>query len=110
MEAAMAQTTMALGMRIRYLRGRIGLSQDALAERSGISSKYLGEVERGQANISVQVLERVAGALGVMLPDMFEGAHELSRGAILLRIQKILDDADEERLRAAYRVLKDVLL
>ena len=95
----MAQTTMALGMRIRYLRGRIGLSQDVLAERSGISGKYLGEVERGQANISVQVLDRVAAALGVTLPEMFEGAHELSRDEILMKIQQILDDADEERMR-----------
>lgn len=105
----MNQTAMALGMRIRYLRGRAGLSQDALAERSGISSKYLGEVERGQANISVQVLERVAEALGVTLPDMFEGAHELYRDELLRRIQTLLRDADEERMRTAYRVLKDVL-
>ena len=46
------------------------MSQDVLAEKSELSAKYLGEVERGAANISVDALLRIAKALGVYLRDL----------------------------------------
>ncbi len=53
------------GRRIRAHRRHRKLSQQALAEQAGISYKYLGEVERGQVNLSVEVLVKIAHALSV---------------------------------------------
>lgn len=53
-----------LGIRVRQLRSNRGLSLRALARESGVSERYLSELEAGRGNISVVRLERVAAALG----------------------------------------------
>ena len=49
-----------LGKRIKELRKKSSLSQDQVAEQAGISGKYLGEVERGEVNVSVVILSKIA--------------------------------------------------
>jgi len=49
---------------------RSQLSQEKLAEKADLSYKYLGEVERGQVNISLDSLTRIAKALGVRVRDL----------------------------------------
>ena len=61
----MAIFTKNLGKRLRELRTKARLSQDQLAEQAGISAKYLGEVERGAVNVSVHILHKLSGVLGV---------------------------------------------
>src|SRR5437867_2438669 len=60
----MAKLARLVGANIRRLRRAKGLTQQALGARSGVDFKYLGEVERGDANCTLAVLERVAEALG----------------------------------------------
>jgi transcriptional regulator with XRE-family HTH domain len=59
------------GKRVRSLRERAGLSQEALAERAGIHRTYLGGVERGERNLGLKNVFRIAGALGVPPADLF---------------------------------------
>jgi len=60
------------GERVRSLREQIGLSQEALAERVGIHRTYLGGVERGERNVCLRNIVRIAAALGVEPTDLFE--------------------------------------
>ncbi len=53
----------ALGARVRDARQMAGMSRRALAERSGVSERYLARLETGDGNISIGLLDRVAGAL-----------------------------------------------
>jgi transcriptional regulator with XRE-family HTH domain len=59
-----------LGQRLRALRGRLGLTLDALAERSGVSKAMLSKIERGATNPTVNVASRVARGLGVSLAEL----------------------------------------
>lgn len=61
-----------LGSRVRTLRLERGWSQEALGERSGLSGKFIGEVERGEKSISVDSLYRVSVALRVPLPELVD--------------------------------------
>ena len=62
-----------LGMRIRYLRKRKGLSQEDLALESGINKNYLSDLERGARNPTIVVIEKIASALEIDLATLFMG-------------------------------------
>lgn len=62
------------GERVRGLRERAGLSQEALAAKAGIHRTYMGGVERGERNICLRNIVRLAAALGVLPRDLFDEA------------------------------------
>lgn len=62
-----------LGMRIRYLRKKKGMSQEDLALESGVNKNYLSDVERGSRNPTIVVIEKIAAALEVSLSTLFMG-------------------------------------
>jgi transcriptional regulator with XRE-family HTH domain len=59
-----------VGQNIRGRRKQARLSQEKLAEKAELSYKYLGEMERGCVNVSLDSLMRIARALGVRLGDL----------------------------------------
>lgn len=61
----------AFAQRLRELRLSNRLSQEALAELCGLHRTYVGSVERGERNISLDNIERIAEALGVAARDLF---------------------------------------
>jgi transcriptional regulator with XRE-family HTH domain len=61
------------GKRIRTLRERAGLSQEQLADKAGIHRTYLGGVERGERNLGLKNVFRIAEALGVPTAELFAG-------------------------------------
>lgn len=54
-----------LGRNVRRLRRERGLTQEQLAEDIGVHRTFQGAIERGERNITLQTLERLAGRLGV---------------------------------------------
>ncbi|OLC16155.1 MAG: hypothetical protein AUH29_06000 [Candidatus Rokubacteria bacterium 13_1_40CM_69_27] len=71
-ERAVPHVRKFLGQRLRALRGQRGLSQERLGRRSGLSGKFIGEVERGEKSISVDSLYHVAVALEVPLRHLID--------------------------------------
>jgi transcriptional regulator with XRE-family HTH domain len=65
-----------VGKRIRNLREGKGISQEVLAEKSGLHRTYIGGVERGLRNPSLKSLQRIARGLGVGVVDLFQTAKE----------------------------------
>jgi len=102
-----------LGRRIRFLRNMKGWTQQELGEQADVNYKFVGEIERGQQNPSFAVLLRVAGALGVELPELFRfEAEDLSRKEVekeLVRFVKSLPNEDLVRMLTVLRVLYPVL-
>lgn len=62
-----------LGSRIRERRQALGLSQEALADRSGTHWTFVGQVERGQRNISLRNLLKLAKGLDVDPGELVRG-------------------------------------
>ncbi len=60
-----------LGKKIQRRRKLLNLKQARLAEKAGISAVYMGYIEQGRYAPSLEVLERVAKALGIKLSELF---------------------------------------
>jgi transcriptional regulator with XRE-family HTH domain len=61
-----------VGQRIRYYRLNLGLSQEKLAELSGCHPTYVGQLERGEKNATIESIERISSALSISLSRLFE--------------------------------------
>jgi transcriptional regulator with XRE-family HTH domain len=59
------------GARVRELRTTNGWCQETLADRCGLHRTYIGGVERGEQNISLANIDRIAKALGASLSELF---------------------------------------
>ena len=62
-----------LGMRIKYLRSLKKWSQEDLALEAGVNKNYLSDLERGERNPTLKVLEKIAHAFGMNLEQLFKG-------------------------------------
>jgi transcriptional regulator with XRE-family HTH domain len=68
-----SKLTRDIGKTIRTLREKLNLSQEAFADMAGLHRTYIGSLERGERNPSIETLSRVARALSVPLKDLFSG-------------------------------------
>ncbi len=62
-----------LGENIRMHRRDMGWSQEKLAEKSDLHRNYIGDIERGEENVSVDALMRISAALKITLSDLARG-------------------------------------
>lgn len=75
---ATVDLTKTLGAAVRHHRELIRLSQEELADRAELDRTYVSGVERGRRNPTVQVLQRMAEALGIDLDVLFATARDLA--------------------------------
>jgi len=76
----------AFGRAVIRLRKRRKISQEKLAQLAGINRTYMGDVERGERNLALQNMEKIANALGVKLSQLIrimekEVGRPLSQGS-----------------------------
>jgi len=96
-----------LGRRIRSLRESKGWTQQELGTQADVNYKFVGEIERGQQNPSLNVLVKIASALEVDLPDLLRFEHEASdRKEIESQIEKVLKTMPDTDLRQVLLVLR----
>lgn len=62
-----------VGKNIREMRLAAGFTQDVFAERAGLNRAHMGEIERGECNVTIQTLKIVADALKVKVVDLVKG-------------------------------------
>jgi transcriptional regulator with XRE-family HTH domain len=54
-------------------RNKLGVSQEEFADMCGLDRTYIGGIERGERNVALQNIEKIAKAFGASLSDMFRG-------------------------------------
>ena len=74
-----------LGERVRRCRARRGMSRRILAGASGVSERYLAQLEAGKGNPSIMVLRALAGAMHVAVDDLVDACPEQSVEYLVLR-------------------------
>ena len=76
----MADLKDVVAINLLRLRHANGWTQEELADRAGITARYLGQVERGQASMSVTVLGRLANALTVDPAELLKATAAVETG------------------------------
>lgn len=107
---AMKHVRSFLGERLRALRKQRGLSQERLGHKSGLSGKFIGEVERGEKSISIDSLYRVSVALEVPLSTLTDVRGDGDKPGTDRETEKIFALVTARRrpeeIRKAYDVLR----
>lgn len=80
-----------LGERVRYIRKEQGLSQEQLGEKAGLSEKYIGQVERGEKNLTIDSLFKISRGLNLALEELFRSLDPIVREDDLGRLLNLLD-------------------
>ena len=91
-----------LGQRVRTMRALRGMSRKVLAKVSGISERYIAQLESGKGNVSIVLLRRVSNAMGAHLEDLIPSAEPAPDWAVL---RDLLRKATPQQISQA----KDVL-
>ncbi|MGN7360400.1 helix-turn-helix domain-containing protein [Paenibacillus sp. SAF-054] len=100
-----------VGARIRELRKEKGLTQEALGEKGGFHFSYIGQIERGEKNVALLNLAKIAEALGVDISQLFTQPH-LDQGeeskADIQEINYILNQQNAQKVAMAKNVVKEI--
>lgn len=100
-----------IGVRIKSLRRSKGMSQEYLAEKMGISSKYLSSIERGKENPTLDTFIKLAEVLEIELSEIFNFSHEgKSVKDLKAFIAGLIKGNDEEKLRLTAKIVKAIYL
>ena len=60
------------GLRLKTIRKEKGLSQEELAERSGLNRPYISGIEQGKRNVSLEVIAKLSASLEIKISELFE--------------------------------------
>jgi XRE family aerobic/anaerobic benzoate catabolism transcriptional regulator len=105
MQAAVDNDTNAtlseLGARVRAWRARRGMTRKQLAQDSGLSERFLADVEGGKGNVSINSLEAAARALNITILELLQDAPRPA----LARTQALLARLDDSQLDQAHALL-----
>ena len=101
------QFLVALGQTVRALRDRAGITRKALATATGVSERHLANLEYGEGNISVLVLQQVATALQCSMAELVGDYTTASPEWLMIR--SLLENRDEQTLHKARLAIGQVL-
>ncbi len=106
----MSDIAKAVGQRIRNYRTQNGLSQEKLAELSGCHPTYIGQLERGEKNATLESIERIAAALSISLSKLFEKLGEQDDGekSIPLACYEFLSAKSKDEQEQLYKILLEM--
>lgn len=105
----MSDITKTVGQRIRNYRNQRGLSQEKLAEISGCHPTYIGQIERGEKNATIESLEKISSALEISLASLFEKiGSESNTDNIPLKCYELLLSKSKEEQEMLYKILFNI--
>jgi XRE family aerobic/anaerobic benzoate catabolism transcriptional regulator len=96
-----------LGQRVRTMRALRGMSRKVLAKVSGISERYIAQLESGKGNVSIVLLRRVSNAMGAHLEDLIPATEPAPDWAV---IRDLLRKATPAQIAQAKDALAGIAL
>ena len=106
-----------IGASIRLIRKQKGYTQEYLAEKANLHYSYIGGIERGERNISLETLEKIINALEMEPSQIFETTNSYvlnnsdpEKLDILQQINELLLSLDRKQLKSIHNILQIIVL
>jgi transcriptional regulator with XRE-family HTH domain len=98
-----------VGNRIRELRKAKSWTQEQLAEAAGLHYSYIGGVERGDRNISLETLEKIAAGLNVPAVEIFKFEEDTEYRKAIDEHMTLITTLNAKDIRALTRANKEII-
>ena len=98
-----------IGQRIRIYRLGLHLSQEELAEKCGLHPTYIGQLERGEKNATLESLDKVAKGLNVPLCRLVENTDEADNTDYPMQAYKMLISESTDDQKKLLDILRNII-
>jgi transcriptional regulator with XRE-family HTH domain len=104
-----------VGSKVRIVRKAKGLTQEELAEKCGLQYTYIGGIERGVRNVSLQTIEKLAEGLGAAPFELLQfkevDPQDIfnDKRALVESLRNLLLDRSEEEIRTIHNIAIEIL-
>ena len=97
-----------IGQRIRNYRTQKGLSQEKLAELAGCHPTYIGQLERGEKNATLESVEKITSAMDVSLSQLFDKLGRSGNDSIASKCYDRVASKTEAEQAQLYKMLLEM--
>ncbi len=97
-----------IGQRIRNYRTQKGLSQEKLAELAGCHPTYIGQLERGEKNATLESVEKIASAMDISLSELFDKLGKSGSNNIAAKCYDLVASKNEAEQKQLYKILQEM--
>lgn len=100
----------AVGVKIRNYRQKLGLTQEELAEKADLHHTYVGQVERGEKNLTIQSLEKLLDAMDVSFAEFFSNFEILAKDSTIpAQCYTLVGSLDDDKQEKLLKLLTDIV-
>ena len=96
------------GQRVRSLRKQRGLSQETLSEMCDLHPTYIGQIERGEKNASLETIMRICKGLDVSPSDLFKNIGADGEQTAAEKIYEMILEMPEQKQKAVLDIIKSI--
>lgn len=104
----MSDIAKVIGQRIRNYRTQKGLSQEKLAELAGCHPTYIGQLERGEKNATLESVEKIASAMDISLSELFDKLGKSGGNNIAAKCYDLVASKNEAEQKQLYKMLQEM--
>ena len=104
----MENVSLVFGKRVRDLRNSKSLSQEKLAELSGLHSTYIGQIERGEKSPTIESIYKISSGLDIPLSDFFKNI-EMSEEKYADKIYNEVLSLTNDKQKKIYEIIKNII-
>lgn len=100
-----------VGRKLRSYRRKMGMTQEELAEKAELHYTYIGQVERGEKNLTLVSMEKILNALDVSFAELFEDIGtqtDPEETDIASQCYMLISDKDKEDQEKIYHILCEI--
>lgn len=99
-----------IGKILRIIRKEKDMTQEKLAFQAGVHPTYIGQVERGEKNITITNLKAILDCLGISLSEFFFIYDNQQKNTTIYKINDVLNNMDSDEQELSLKVIENIQL